>query len=254
MCRTGRGYWISPLFQPPGDPFLSARAVLPADRSPDRFRAQVHSSLLALLFRVPSLQIPPSPFRGRLPARVSSLFATSPERVHSPRGFPSPRYVPSSGALSLSTSYSALRLAGLFHPAATFRALLVQGLLSRRSHPSSSEGASPLAVGHRLLIGRNRCPQPASSTPRFFSASSSVQIVRQLASRPVAPLFEFLLLQVSPARLQPRLTQSTPLVKLPTVPSLARWPRPTFFSVYRRTILVASSPTRPTCPRISNLP
>lgn len=37
------------------------------------------------------------------------------------RGFPNPRFVPSSGSHSLSTVYSALQLAGLFHPAAELR-------------------------------------------------------------------------------------------------------------------------------------
>jgi hypothetical protein len=174
VCRLRLRLLDSPLFHIPCALFPCARAVLPTDRSPDRFRVQVHSSVLSLLFRVPSLRIPPPSFRTRLPAWVSSLFATPSERVHSPRGFPSPRYVPSSGALSLPTSYSALRLAGLLHPAATSRALLVQGLLSRRSHPSSSEGAPPSPLVTQALIGRNRCPRWASSTSRSFSASSSV--------------------------------------------------------------------------------
>lgn len=115
-------------------------------------------------------------FRRRLPAWVSSLFATPPERVHSPRGFPSPRYVPSSGALSLSTFYSALRLAGLFHPAATFRALLVQGLLSRRSHPSSSEGAPPSSLVTRRspaeADARDALPRPRGLSPRRAASRS----------------------------------------------------------------------------------
>jgi len=59
---------------------------------------------------------------------------------------PTSRYVPSSGFRILSTVCSAHALASLFHPAATSRVLSVQGLLSPRSHPSSSEGACPLAV------------------------------------------------------------------------------------------------------------
>jgi len=208
MCRLRLRLLASPLFHFPRAVFPCARAVLPADRSPDRFRAQVHSSVLALPFRVPSLRIPPRSFRTRLPAWVSSLFATPPERVHSPRGFPSPRYVPSSGVLSLSTSYSALRLAGLFHPAAASRALLVQGLLSRRSHPSSSEGAppSPLVTHHSSAEtdARDGLPRPRGLSPRRAAS----RIVRRLASRTVAPLFESLLLQVSPARLWPRLPRA----------------------------------------------
>jgi len=143
MCRLGPRLLDSPLFHVPRALFPCARAVLPADRSPDRFRAQVHSSLLALLFRVPSPRIPPRSFRRRLPALGFVPLRDITETRPLTRGFPSPRFVPSSGALSLPTSCSALRLAGLLHPAAASRALLVQGLLSRRSHPSSSEGAPP---------------------------------------------------------------------------------------------------------------
>lgn len=63
------------------------------------------------------------------------------------RKVPTSRFVPSSDFLSPSTVCSALGLAGLFHPAATSRVSLVQGLLSPCSLPRSSRGACPLAVG-----------------------------------------------------------------------------------------------------------
>jgi hypothetical protein len=67
---------------------------------------------------------------------------------------------------------------GLFHPAAAFRAHLDQGLLSRCSDPSSSEGTPSLPLGHDHSPNIIRCPQPYPSTSRSFSASSSVLPVR----------------------------------------------------------------------------
>jgi len=84
------------------------------------------------------------------------------------RRLPCLRFVPSSGFLDLSTSFSALGLAGLFHPAATSRIHPVQGVLSPRSHPSSSEGACPQAVDR------------SSRSPTFAGCHST----RTSASRP----------------------------------------------------------------------
>jgi len=56
--------------------------------------------------------------------------------------------------------------AGLFHPAAASRAHLAQGLLSRCSHSSSSEEATPLALGHDHSPKNFRCPQPYPSSSR----------------------------------------------------------------------------------------
>jgi len=116
-------------------------------RSPEQI-AQDHSFVLELLFRVPSLSSPALALSGAgLTARVSSLFATSPDCVHSSRGFPRPRYVPSAGALNLSTAFSALRLSGLFHPAAASRALCsFRGFPSPRSDRASSVRSAPLPL------------------------------------------------------------------------------------------------------------
>jgi len=75
-----------------------------------------------------SLFLLPWTFRSeaRLPG-VSSLIATSPPRVHLYRCIPSACYVPSSGFLNLSTVCSAVRLASLFHLAATSRVLSRSG-------------------------------------------------------------------------------------------------------------------------------
>jgi hypothetical protein len=75
-----------------------------------------------------------------------------------PRRLPRRHFVPSPGFRSLSTSYSALGLAGLFHPAATSRVHPVQGLLSPRSHPSSSEGVAPRPLVRGVLTDFRRLP------------------------------------------------------------------------------------------------
>jgi hypothetical protein len=90
---------------------------------------------------------------GSLPSsRLHSSAATFSRRL------PRPRFGPSSGFLNLSTFFSALQPTGLFHPAATSRVSPVQGLLSPCSHPSSSEGACPQAVGPARLTRLRRLP------------------------------------------------------------------------------------------------
>jgi hypothetical protein len=79
----------------------------------------------------PPASLRPAPHRTRKPDTVNrhcwrlpwgsrSLFATSPVGVHA-RGFPAPPAFPSAAFRTLSTAFSANRLAGLFHPAATSR-------------------------------------------------------------------------------------------------------------------------------------
>jgi hypothetical protein len=114
---------------------------------------------------------------GRLPG-FRALIATSPGRVHCENGIPTPSSVPSTGAHSLPTVYSALRLRGLLHPRAAFRALSpAQGVLSPRSTKSSSLLECPPAVSAHALarISRSRLPGRSASTPRRCSAWSSVQ-------------------------------------------------------------------------------
>jgi len=105
----------------------------------------------------------PNPFGLELAARVSSLFAISLEQVHSLRGFPSPRYVPSAGVRNLSTAFSVLQLAGLFHPAAAFRnAWLVQGFKLSQQPPFLVGRSCPLAVGSPPARStRSKRPRPA---------------------------------------------------------------------------------------------
>jgi hypothetical protein len=137
---------------------------------------------------------PGSPFGPSftLPLGFLALFATSLRRSHFSQGLPRPRYGPPTGFLNLSTVCSAPKLAGLFHPAATSRISLVQGLLSPRSHPSSSEGACPQVVVPKAthpLAQAATAPGPrlrglhpreaAFSSPQLFTTQSA------------APLFEF---------------------------------------------------------------
>lgn len=77
-----------------------------------RFPSPLQSSFALTSAR--SFQIEPT-------ARVSSLFTTSPERVHIRGASQSVRFVPSTGDHSLSTVYSSLGLRGLFHPRAMSR-------------------------------------------------------------------------------------------------------------------------------------
>jgi len=73
---------------------------------------------------------------------VSSLFTTSPNGVPLCERVPS-LTAPPSGFLSLATVFSAIQLAGLFHPTAMYRVHPVQGLLPSCSSSSSSKERLP---------------------------------------------------------------------------------------------------------------
>jgi hypothetical protein len=118
--------------------------------------------------------------RVQLPTRVSALFATSLQCVHLARGFPSPRYVPSSGDHNLSTVCSALQLVSLFHPTAAFRTLPVQGFCRSAQPPSLIGRSCPLVVEARLAHRRIGCHEPSTSTSRLFSAQSRESQGRRL--------------------------------------------------------------------------
>lgn len=125
--------------------------------------------------------------------RFLALIATSLVRSHFSLRLPRRRYVPPSGFLNRPTFYSALELAGLFHPAATFRVPPVQGLLSSRSHPSSSEGACLQAVeplrAHRLAPVATRLgPRLRGLYPREAAFNASPLFTEPHA----APLLGFL--------------------------------------------------------------
>jgi hypothetical protein len=118
--------------------------------------------------------------RSQLPTRVSALFATSPQSVHSLRGVPVPRYVPSSGDPSLPTVCSALWLVSLFHPTAASRALPVQGFRRSAKHPSFIRRSCPLAVAARPAHRRIGCHAPRTSASRPCSVQSRVPQARRL--------------------------------------------------------------------------
>jgi hypothetical protein len=128
-----------------GSPHFRARACFHArvrensrsSRSPEQF-AQVHPLVLKILFRVPSLSLPPAPFREQAYCQGSVPLRDVTGCVHSSRGFPSPRYVPSAGVLNLSTAFSASRLHGPISSRSRLQGLsLVQGVTfsSQRSFP-----------------------------------------------------------------------------------------------------------------------
>jgi len=63
LCRTSRGSSGSPRFAP-APVSMRASTKSRSSRSPEQI-AQVHSLVLEILFRVPSLSLPPAPFRVR---------------------------------------------------------------------------------------------------------------------------------------------------------------------------------------------
>ena len=132
-------------------------AFLSSYRSLNQLIVQVHPSVAVLLLRVPSLKSPAHRLStwAHLP-RVSSLIAACLGCVHFSRRLPSPRSVPPTGFLNLSTVFSASGFAGLFHPATTSRVHAVQGLLSPRSRALSSRASAPLPLSSRALTGHVR--------------------------------------------------------------------------------------------------
>lgn len=107
------------------------------------------------------------------PARVSSL-----SRHHcsagNEQGFLGPHSDPSAGVLSLSTVFSAVQLAGLFHPAAEPRALSRSRVCPLRAAALSLREPWPprrcLGTPHPQASGR--CTR--ASTSRLFSTRSRV--------------------------------------------------------------------------------
>jgi hypothetical protein len=136
-----------------------------------------------------------------LPTRVSALIATSLQRVYLARGFPGPRYVPSSGDHSLSTVCSALQLVSFFHPTTASRALPVQGFLRSAQPPSLIGRSCPHAVGswpaHRRIGGHG--PSASTSRPSSMQSRESQRAVVRPRPRPL-PSSGLLLLQVFSGR------------------------------------------------------
>jgi hypothetical protein len=102
---------------------------------------------------------------GRLPGFLA-LVATSPGRVHCELGIPTPCSVPSTGDHSLSTVCSALRLRGLLHPRAAFRAYARSG--------------GSLSTQHERLVAVRLPPCRQRACPR---TDLTTRAARQLAPR-----------------------------------------------------------------------
>jgi len=176
-------------------------AIFSIRRSPDPVKDRAHPSSR----NSPSEFLRPctSPFIFRCPASPAvgfrSLFATSPQS-----SYVFSRSIPGSASVrpqAFATSRRFLPLQGLQaysiplpRPGSSF----VQGLLSRRSHPSSSEGAflhavaaSPLVPTVRLSPARLHVHGRRLSASRPLSASGRVLQVRLFTSPKAAPLCEF---------------------------------------------------------------
>jgi hypothetical protein len=142
--------------------------------------------------RLPSSRLAALPALGFLPS--SRRYRWCPRFA----GFPTSRFVPSSGFLNLSTAFSTFGVAGLFHPAATSRV--------------SVQGFGPDSQPYRFVIGRASLPlsqmrSPVARLPhihdrasRLCSAGpgrSSESAVNLLRCR--SPLRLFLLQALPPA-------------------------------------------------------
>lgn len=127
------------------------------------------------LYRAPSRSPPLDPFgASRLPG-FSSLFTTSPKRVHIRGASQSIRLVPSTGDHSLPTVYSSLGLRGLFHPRAmsrdgsAFRGFSLR--VARRPHQASWPPCRCRPSARPDLTIR-RPPSDASASRRCSTRSS----------------------------------------------------------------------------------
>lgn len=168
-------------FDPLGSSFLAFAPPQSSFASPLSCASR-RASPASLPFRTPKPSFEPlAVFRHEpSPTRVSALFMTSLERVHFPRDFPRLVFVPSSGALSLSTVFSALELAGLFHPAAMFRTSPFRGFSLPAAAPVRHGPLPPcrfLLVRSPFLRGYRRrevaCRAERDKPARFRPAATN---------------------------------------------------------------------------------
>jgi len=155
VCRTSRGSSGSPRFALAPVSMREA-AKSRSSRSPEQ-SAQVHPLVLEVLFRVPSLHFsrPRIPFGSGPYCQGLVPLCGVTGCVHSSRGFPSPRYVPSAGAHNLSTAFSAPRLHGLVSSRSRIQGVsLVQGYPLRAAVGSSSDRPAPLPLFDGRSPGR----------------------------------------------------------------------------------------------------
>lgn len=150
----------SPLRQSPSPVSRPGR-----DISTDRPLASIESSFI-LPAPISSSEflrhsLPLRALRPELTARVLGPLHDITGRVHQSRGSPGPRSVPSSGYRNLATSFSALRLAGLFRPAAMSRVHTVQGLCFPRAavHPRRVSFYPHAVAPHCAHLARAKWPR-----------------------------------------------------------------------------------------------
>jgi hypothetical protein len=171
----------------------------------------LHSRASLIIFRC-ELDLP----------RVPSLFATPLVCVHSPRGLPRPSL---RSVLRLSQSpdgFLRIRARRLISSFSHVQGRPVQGLLFSPSHPSSSEGACPRAVGP---VSAHRPKSAATLTgPRLRGFDPSEDTFQRLSYSPLRRSFPSS--SFSPpgplSRRVPQLTQGTPLMMLNIEPSRRR--------------------------------
>jgi len=131
-----------PVSKPPSRNVRSAVCSIPFKVSSSSFSAQLLLGAPSRIHLAGDLSIPASP----RPWVSFPLRDITRARRHKRSELPAHRFAPSSGFRSLPTVYSAPELAGLFHPAATFRDPLVQG--------PSLPAQPPFLVGRSMPPGR----------------------------------------------------------------------------------------------------
>jgi len=168
--------------------------------------------------------------------------------VHSPRRLPSPRYVPSSGVLNLSTAYSTTQLCRLISSCSRVQGVPVQGILSPHSGLPRRKYSCPLAVGSPCtrqpkLSAMLGVPRLRGFDPRGAALVSRAVIHRQRASLPSSGSDS----SRSPRRRRPSYleTSAHEVIRRASYEPLRahRLPDGTFFSVLSASSVASSSLT-----------
>jgi hypothetical protein len=164
ISQTVRGYWVRRALSTA--PVSVRGGCIPSSRSPERTVRFIPSCSRSSSEFLRSLSCP-FPYRDQADCQGLFPLRDITGCVHSTRGFPSPRYVPSAGVLNLSTAFSASGSAGLFHPATASRTFARSGAyLICAAAASSSEASCPLAVIRRAAL-RNKFRSPRSGALGF---------------------------------------------------------------------------------------
>jgi len=151
------------------DPFPGPSS-LPNQPSPVFFQSRVHSLLSRLLFGVPSPFLLAGPLGSTRPARVSSLYAASPQvstrrwstpapATFRPQVFSTSRRLPPPAGF-----------AGLLHPAATSRVSPFRGFSHSAAVPTRRRSVPPCRCRLAAHRRKRRLPQRGASATRLCSA------------------------------------------------------------------------------------